>query len=47
MEDEEVRAVETLPLPGEDTDVFNERKKVLMGQTTEDDVVVVKDLHKV
>ena len=45
--DEEALASDPLLLHGEDTDVLNERKKVMMGQTTENDVVVIKNLQKV
>ena len=31
----------------QDTDVYNERKKVLSGATDENDVVVIKELVKV
>ena len=45
--DEEAHATDPLLLHGEDTDVFSERKRVLTGQTAENDVVIIKDLHKV
>ena len=45
--DEEAYAIDPLVLDEEDSDVCSERKKVLTGQTTENDVVIIKDLHKV
>jgi hypothetical protein len=34
-------------LEGEDDDVASERKKIMTGATTENDVVVIKDIVKV